>query len=34
MINKIKVRLSILVLSLIVVMSIMSISISGEVKNK
>ena len=32
MINKIKVRLSILVLSLIVVMSIMSISISGEVK--
>ena len=32
MINKIKVRLSILVLSLIAVMSIMSISISGEVK--
>ena len=32
MVNKIKVRLSILVLSLIAVMSIMSISISGEVK--
>jgi stage II sporulation protein R len=32
MINKIKVRLSILIFSLIAVMSIMSISISGEVK--
>ena len=32
MINKIKVRLSILVLSLILVLSIMTISISGEVK--
>ena len=32
MVNKIKIRLSILILSLIVVISIMTISISGEVK--
>ena len=32
MVNKIKIRLSILVLSLIAVISIMTISISGEVK--
>lgn len=32
MINKIKIRLSILILSLVVVISIMTISISGEVK--
>ena len=32
MVNKIKIRLSILILSLISIISIMTISISGEVK--
>ena len=32
MVNKIKIRLSILMLSLITIISIMTISISGEVK--
>ena len=32
MVNKIKIRLSILILSLIAIISIMTISISGEVK--
>ena len=32
MINKIKIRLSILILSLVAIISIMTISISGEVK--
>ena len=32
MVNKIKIRLSILILSLITIISIMTISISGEVK--